>query len=510
MLFNSYIFIFLFLPIALVGWFVLNKIEKYKLAQIFLIGMSLWFYGYFNPGYLWIILGSALFNFLFSAVIEAHDQKVRINSANVNLTTSTDANKTWFKRLMLVLGCVVNLGILGYFKYYDFFVENMNAVFKTDWNLKHILLPLGISFFTFQQLSFAIDRCRGNAPHYDMADYLCFVTFFPQLIAGPIVLHSELVPQFQDKKRRKFSIDSFGEGIVYFTIGMAKKVLLADTLGKMVNFGYDNVAGIDTISAIVLAVAYSFELYFDFSGYCDMAIGLGKMFHMEIPDNFDSPYKAVSVKDIWRRWHMTLGRFFTTYVYFPLGGSRKGKARTVINTMIVFTLSGLWHGANWTYVLWGVISGMAVSVNALTEKKGEAKTGIRKFASQAATYVFWTLSIILFRSDSLKTAGIYFERLFSFSHFGSLKVLAANMPVSEIYIVTKILDMTAKQYIPYVNLAMLFLVLIIGTICLAGKRTAQIVKEATWSKGFAFKIMLLFVWSVVSLSGVSTFLYFNF
>lgn len=199
MLFNSYIFIFLFLPLTLIGWFFLNKIEKYKLAQIFLIGMSLWFYGYFNPGYLWIILGSSLFNFLFSAVIDIHDKKCPTDGTN-------GGGNTWFKRWMLVLGCVVNLGILGYFKYYDFFVENMNAVFKTDWNLKHILLPLGISFFTFQQLSFAIDRCKGDAPHYNLADYLCFVTFFPQLIAGPIVLHSELVPQFQDRDRDRKSV----------------------------------------------------------------------------------------------------------------------------------------------------------------------------------------------------------------------------------------------------------------------------------------------------------------
>jgi len=510
MLFNSYIFIFAFLPLALIGWFALNKIEKYKLAQVFLIGMSLWFYAYFNIGYLLIIVGSALFNFAFSAIIARYDGgRTGANGLNGEIAPVSKQNKI-FKKIMLVIGCIVNLGILGYYKYYDFFVENINAVFGTDWNLKHILLPLGISFFTFQQLSFAIDRCKGDAPHYNLTDYLCFVTFFPQLIAGPIVLHGELIPQFQNKEKRHFSIDSFGQGIIYFVIGMAKKVLLADTLGRFVNFGYDNVAGIDTISAVVLAVAYSFELYFDFSGYCDMAIGIGKMFHMEIPDNFNSPYKAVSVKDIWRRWHITLSRFFATYVYVPLGGSKKGKIRTVINTMIVFTLSGLWHGANWTYVLWGVINGAAVSVNALMEKKDEVKTGVKKVVCQIVTFLFWTFSFVLFRSDSLQSAGIYFERLFSFSHFGSLKIMAAELPMSEIYIVTKILDMTAKEWLPYVHLLVLVLIFAISIIVLMGKRTKQIVEECTWSMEFAVKMTLLFVWAVISLSGVSTFLYFNF
>lgn len=487
MLFNSYIFIFLFLPLALLGWFGLNKIKCYKLAQFFLVGMSLWFYGYFNPAYLLVILGSALFNYFFSAVVERY-----------------------YHKSMLYLGCAVNLGILGYFKYYDFFIENINAVWGTDFALKQILLPLGISFFTFQQLSFVIDRCKGTAPHYDLADYLCFVTFFPQLIAGPIVLHSELVPQFQDKEKRRFDINSFAEGIVYFVIGLSKKVLLADTLGSMVSFGFECIPNIDTISVIVLIVSFSFELYFDFSGYCDMAIGIGKMFGIEIPDNFDSPYKSTSVKEFWRRWHMTLGRFFTTYVYFPLGGSRKGKARTVLNTMVVFALSGLWHGANWTFVVWGLLNGVAVSVNSFTEKKGVIKTGIKKWVCQMATYSFWTISLIFFRSDNLATAFACFERIFSGSHFGSLYVLAEKIPQKELYILTKVLDMKAPQILPEVNMAVLFLLLIVGVIVLIGKNTKEIVKNGTWSTGFALRMTLLFVWSVISLSGVSTFLYFNF
>lgn len=514
MLFNSYIFIFLFLPLALIGWFGLNKIEKYKLAQWFLVAMSLWFYGYFNPGYLVVILGSSLFNFLFSAMVKQYEKKQAacfvLDKTGNHVATAKTPEASIAKRVLLIFGVAVNLGILGYFKYYDFFIENVNAALGTDFALHHILLPLGISFFTFQQVSFAIDRCRGTAPHYGVADYLCFVTFFPQLIAGPIVLHSELIPQFQDKEKRRFNINSFSQGIVYFTIGLAKKVLLADTLAKVVNFGFESVAGIDTITAIVIAVTFSFELYFDFSGYCDMAIGIGKMFGIEIPDNFDSPYKSASAKEFWRRWHMTLGRFFTTYVYFPLGGSRKGKVRTIINTMIVFTLSGLWHGANWTFVLWGFLHGVAVSINSLTEKKGQVKTGLKKLVCQVATFIFVMLAFVIFRSDNLATVAVYFERLFSFSHFGSLYVLAEKISMSEIYIVTKLLDMKAPELLPKVNLGMLILVMVISVIVLAQKRTKQIVENCKWTTGFAIKMTLLFVWSVISLSGVSTFLYFNF
>lgn len=493
MLFNSYIFIFLFLPLALAGWYLLNKKEKYMLAQIFLTCMSLWFYAYFNVNYLAVILGSCLINYSFSFL----------------LTKRTNAG---FRKIMLVAGCAVNLGILGYFKYYDFFLENLNAVFHADFTLKHILLPLGISFFTFQQLSFVIDRCRGNAPHYSLADYLNFVTFFPQLIAGPIVLHSELIPQFQDKTKRKFNKESFAQGIAYFVIGMGKKVLLADTLAKAVNYGFGDIAGLDSISALFVALAYTMELYFDFSGYCDMAIGIGKMFHIEIPDNFDSPYKSASVKEFWRRWHKTLGRFFMTYVYFPLGGSRRGKVRTAVNTMIVFLLSGLWHGANWTFVFWGFLHGAGVAVNGLFMRNGgtQDKRTLQKLTARFATFAYICLAFVFFRSDTMAEGFLFMKRLFSFQYNGSIFAVAQAVQISEIYMVTKLLSMKAPELLNLVNLLVFLSVMAIGMFALTRKRTREIVETSTWSSGFSLKMSLLFVWSVLSLAGVSTFLYFNF
>lgn len=508
MLFNSYIFIFLFLPIALVGWYLLNKWGKYTIAQVFLIAMSLWFYAYFDVSYLAVILASCAVNYLFSYVL-------------------TKKDSAGFKKGMLAAGCAINLGILGYFKYYDFFLENLNAVFHTDFTLKNILLPLGISFFTFQQLSFVIDRCKGDAPHYSLIDYLNFVTFFPQLIAGPIVLHSELIPQFQDQARRKFDADSFAQGIAYFTIGMGKKVLLADTLAKAVNYGFVNIAGLDALSAAVVALAYTFELYFDFSGYCDMAVGIGKMFHIEIPDNFEAPYKSASIKEFWRRWHMTLGRFFTTYVYFPLGGSRKGKVHTVVNTMIVFLLSGLWHGANWTFVFWGFLHGIGVSVNNIFMKKvqkqekskykiqtGENEelrnTKSKRRLAQLVTFIYVCLAFVFFRSDSMADGILFMKRLFSFEYNGSIFAIAEAVNISEIYIVTKILSMKVPQLLAMVNLFMLLFIIIISVVVLCQKRTREIVETCTWKTGFSLKMSVLFVWAVLSLSGVSTFLYFNF
>ncbi len=394
MLFNSYIFIFIFLPLVLIGWYGFNHYKKHQLADLFLAGMSLWFYGYFNVYYLAIILVSIALNYLLSYLLT----KIPQNSVH---------QKVW-NRAGLIAGLLLNLGILFYFKYYDFFIENVNAVFHADFALKHILLPLGISFFTFQQLSFIIDRCLGRAEHYPFLNYVTFVTFFPQLIAGPIVLYDELIPQFQDISKRKFNSASFARGIYLFVLGLAKKVLLADTFGLMANYGFAQTFSLDTISTIVVVLSYTFELYFDFSGYSDMAIGLGQMFNIKLPINFNSPYRSCSIKEFWQRWHITLSRFFITYVYIPLGGSRKGKVRMLINTFVIFLLSGLWHGAAWTYIIWGVIHGILVVWDNLgivgikgREEKRPSRFHIPAWPGWIFTFTLFNLSLFFFRSESI-------------------------------------------------------------------------------------------------------------
>lgn len=483
MLFNSYIFIFLFLPLALIGWNILNRIKQYKLAQGFLVAMSLWFYAYFNVSYLLIIVISCLVNYCISLFCQRN-------------------------KLSLWAGVVFNLGLLGYFKYYDFFIENVNALLRTDFNLRYILLPLGISFFTFQQLSFVIDRCQGKAEHYDFIDYLTFVTFFPQLIAGPIVLHSEIMPQFKDYERRVFDRDRFEQGIIYFVIGLSKKVLLADLLAKPVNFVFQSYDGLDSVSLIAGGVAYMLELYFDFSGYCDMAVGIGKMFGIDIPANFNSPYKSASVKEFWRRWHITLGRFFTTYVYIPLGGSRKSKIRTIVNTMIVFALSGLWHGANWTFVVWGLLHGLGVVFDVIKGKGHETKAG--RVIGIIFTNIFVMLGWIIFRSDSLSAAFAYIKGIFAFRHFYSIGVVAEHMTMSELYVVEKYLKMSRPQMVSTMYYYLFLVVLAVSVFIVTRRNTSEIVTTKKKGFGMALALAFLLMWSVISLSGVSTFLYFNF
>ncbi len=499
MLFNSYIFIFIFLPLVLAGWYFLNSKKAYTLAKFFLAGVSLWFYAYFNYYYLMIIVASILGNYLLSFLMKFSHTKLT-------------------SRLGLFTGILFNLGILFYFKYYDFFFENINALFQTDFTLKHILLPLGISFFTFQQISFIVDRCLGKAEHYSFANYITFVTFFPQLIAGPIVLYKEMMPQFEDISNRKFSLDNFYKGISLFTLGLGKKVLLADVLALPVNFGFQNTLFLDTPSTLLLILAYTFQIYFDFSGYSDMAIGLGRMFNIELPINFNSPYKACSVKELWQRWHMTLSRFFIQYVYIPLGGSRKGKARTMFNTFMVFFLSGLWHGANWTYVAWGTMQGLLVIWDNLgivgvkgSNDKLPAKLYIPRPVGWFFTFMFFNVSLIFFGSSSMNNAFQMFKNIFALKETGYVYKLAANLDIPEFYIIKQVINLAKPELLNYAYVVLFILLLIICFFIISRKNSVQIVTDqAVLSQKFAMIISAIFVWCIISFSQVSTFIYFNF
>ena len=521
MLFNSYLFIFIFLPIVLIGWFSLNKIKQHKAAEIFLIGMSLWFYAYFNLSYLFIIVGSCLFNFFLSYFIDRIEKKQSLcnyfKSDDIEESDllpyhknskDLENNSKWIK-ILGIAGIVANLGILFYYKYFDFFIENVNFIFQKDYNLKHILLPLGISFFTFQQLSYVIDRMKGTAPHYGMIDYLSFVTFFPQLIAGPIVLHSEFIPQFKDLEKRKFNVDNFTDGCVQAILGLGKKVLLADTLALVVNSAYDNRYYFTTWSAILFIVTYAFELYFDFSGYCDIAMGIGKMFNYKIPRNFNYPYRSTSMKEFWNRWHITLGRFFVTYVYIPLGGSRKGTKRKMLNYMAVFLLSGLWHGSSWNYVMWGFLNGLGVIFNNLRAEKKQDKE-LNSFVSWACTFGYFLFTLIFFRCETMHDVGIVFKGLINPVGVKFVVDMAQYMDIPELYIFKRALEMIAPQLIRSLYLVAYIIIMVICTLLLRGKNAEDIVKEGNYTLKTAIGLSIILIWSIISLSGVSTFLYFNF
>ncbi len=503
MLFNSYIFIFIFLPLTLLGWYVLNRQKMYKYANIFLAGMSLWFYGYFNAYYLAVILVSISLNYGLSFLL-------------TRISPESSRAKLW-NRTGLFAGILLNLGILFYFKYYDFFIENINLVFQTDFTLKKILLPLGISFFTFQQLSFVIDRCLGKCEHYSFINYVTFVTFFPQLIAGPIVLYKEMIPQFEDTGKRSFDASSFSRGIYLFVLGLAKKVLLADTFALMANYGFAQTFSLDSISTIVVILSYTFELYFDFSGYSDMAMGLGKMFNIDLPVNFNSPYRSCSIKEFWQRWHITLSRFFITYVYIPLGGSRKGYLRMLLNTFIVFLLSGLWHGAAWTYVAWGAMHGVMVVWDSLgiigvegRDEKRPCRFHIPAWLGWLFTFSLFNLSLFFFRSQSMAGALQLFKNLFSGKFTGKIYEVAAQLDISEIYVIRQAMDMVLPDMINYLYLIFMFLLFALAFYLVFRPNAYERAMRGELTSGRCWTISILLIWCIVSLSQVSTFLYFNF
>ena len=338
MLFSSYEFIFIFLPITIIVYFLLNKLKNKKIQQIFLIIASLFFYAYYNIGYLAIILCSIVINFIISKIIIA---------------------KTNHKKLIFILGLIFNIGLLGYYKYTNFFINTFNNIIGTEFNLINIILPLGISFFTFQQISYLINIYKNEEKVPDLLTYCLYVTFFPYVISGPICIYKEIINQFKEENNLKVNYDNIAKGSYIFCIGLFKKMVIANTISLFVDNGYNSILNLDCISTWIVVLSYTLQLYFDFSGYSDMAIGIAKMFNINLPYNFNSPYKATSVRDFWRRWHITLSNFLTKYIYIPLGGSKKGKIRTYINTIITFLVSGLWHGAAWTYIVWGLLHGIA-------------------------------------------------------------------------------------------------------------------------------------------------------
>jgi len=391
MLFNSYEFILLFLPVTLGIYYFLGK-HNYRIAITWLVAASLFFYSWWNPAYLPLILLSMMFNYAVGTLLSGRARS----------------------RKLLTFGIVGNLGALGYFKYTNFLVDNANILLGTGFNIQKIVLPLAISFFTFQQIAFLVDAYRGETREYSFLQYALFVTFFPQLIVGPIVHHREMLPQFTRQITSQINPANFVVGISIFVIGLFKKVGLADDIAvyaEPVFYAAARGAELTFCEAWGGILAYTLQLYFDFSGYMDMAIGAALMFGIRLPMNFNSPYKSTSIIEFWRRWHITLGRFLLDYLYIPLGGSRKGYIRTKVNMMITMVLCGFWHGAGWTYVIFGVVQGFYMLINQLwRETVGRlipsriANGYPMRLICIAVTFTFFVASLVIFRADDLEAA----------------------------------------------------------------------------------------------------------
>ena len=382
MVFSSLVFLCLFLPVVLI---LHTVIPNRKVQNGLLLVASLLFYAYGEPVYVFLMLLSALCNYVFAWLLDKYQKKI-----------------------FLVLAVVVNLGLLGVFKYTGFLLSNVNTILGLDLPIPQISLPIGISFFTFQALSYVIDVSRGQvALQKNYGKLLLYISFFPQLIPGPIVRYKDVAREIDE---RTITPREAAFGMRRFIIGLAKKVLIANAMGAAADYIFNHgAANINVIGAWIGAIAYLMQIYYDFSAYSDMAIGLGWMFGFHFKENFNHPYIASSIQDFWRRWHISLSTFFRDYVYIPLGGNRKGKVRTVVNRIIVFFLTGLWHGANWTFVIWGMFHGFFL----LLEEFIPLIKKLPKFLRHIYTLLTVTVGFVIFRADTIREAWLFICQMFS-------------------------------------------------------------------------------------------------
>lgn len=401
MLFNSFPFILVFLPITLAVYFLTDRLADKRWSLVWLLAASLFFYGWWSPSNLWIIVASICFNYVMAMRV---------------IRPAPQPRRKWY----LGLGIAANLSLLGYFKYANFLIANYAALADRAVPLAHIILPIAISFFTFQQIVFLVEAYRGQAGDYDFLHYALLVTFFPHLIAGPIVQYREMLTQFNRPARGRFALSHFAVGATIFVIGLAKKVVVADGMAPYANAVFNAAhAGVSPtfFEAWTGALAYTFQLYFDFSGYSDMAIGLARMMGIRFPMNFNSPYKAVNIIDFWRRWHITLSRFLRDYLYIPLGGNRRGPIRRHANLLITMLLGGLWHGAGWTFVIWGGLHGLYLIVNHAWQRL-RGMLGLTRgsrvghVAARGLTFAAAVVAWVFFRAQSFSTASTMLSSMF--------------------------------------------------------------------------------------------------
>ncbi len=497
MLFNSYGFIFLFLPVTLAGYFLIGSRVQGRAAIAWLVAASLFFYGWWNPAFLLLILFSIGFNFTIGTRLARRQDR------------GQEAGKP-----LLLLGVFLNLALLGYFKYANFLVDNWTAVSGRAVDWQPVLLPIAISFFTFQQIAYLVDTYRGEAREYRFLHYALFVTFFPQLIAGPIVHHREMLPQFAHKAILRFNTRNLSIGSTIFFIGLFKKVVIADSLAAFatpVFSAADAGLAVTFVEAWGGALAYTFQLYFDFSGYSDMAIGLGRLFGIRLPLNFNSPYKATNIIDFWRRWHITLSRFLRTYLYFVLGGNRRGPARRYSNLLITMLLGGLWHGAGWGFVVWGGLHGLYLLINHAWRRWrgadgaarapalwGSRLSGLLTFLAVVAAWVF-------FRAETLDGAGAMVAAMAGFEGFAP--PLGSDFRAADIWLALVALFVVVTAFPNTQEIMARYRPALVSD----GQRLRRAAALA-WrpTRGWSVAVSIVALVALAFVSGTTEFLYFQF
>jgi D-alanyl-lipoteichoic acid acyltransferase DltB (MBOAT superfamily) len=486
MLFNSYEFIFAFLPITFFIYFFLLHKRLTTGAKAFLVFASLFFYSWWNIAYLPLILTSMLFNYVVGNSLNSNFKKVKLH-----------------KKTLLTFGVIANLSLLGYFKYADFFISNINALVGSDIGLLHLALPLAISFFTFQQVAYLVDSYRGETAEYDFLNYALFVTFFPQLIAGPIVHHKEMMPQFANKWNLVKNYKNIALGLFIFSIGLFKKVVIADTFATWATTGFDKAEVLNLFEAWATSLSYTFQLYFDFSGYTDMAIGAALFFNIVLPINFNSPYKAKDIQDFWRRWHITLSRFLRDYIYIPLGGNRVSELRVQANLMITFLLGGMWHGAGWTFIFWGFLHGAALVIHRIYKNMGYTMNSILAWF---ITFNFINISWVFFRAKEWDDAIKVLRGMFGFDG-----VMLPEKYASKITFLQNIGIEFGQVYHDIAGKSKTTTFIILAFIVVLSFKNSMQRRETFKTNYINLAITIVFLAMSISMfSQVSEFLYFNF
>jgi len=469
MLFNSYEFIFLFLPIALLGYLGLGKIGNGLLSKSWLLLASLFFYSYWNPIYLPLLLGSIIINYYVSGIIINHREKIGI-------LIST--------KLVFQLGICFNIVLLCFFKYMDFFIDNTNMIIGSNFSLLHIVLPLGISFFTITQMVYLVDTYEGLVHERDIINYSLFVTFFPHLLAGPILHHKPTMTQFANTLITKINYENIYRGLFLFVIGLFKKVLIADNLAPYVKLGFNNPEQLAFFHGWLIALGYAFQLYFDFSGYSDMAVGTALMFNINIPINFNSPFRAKNIVDFWNRWHISLTNTITTYLYTPILKSFKSITfkKAMLSTFIAMLIAGFWHGSNWTFIIFGAMHGLGMVINHIVKKR---KIKINPPLAHFFTLSWVLMAFVFFRADNITSALIILKAMFCFKG-----ILVFN------------------NWVQYRHL--FELCIISGLLVAFSPNSNELLKRVQPNWKWLFIMTILLIVAFYNLSKITEFLYFQF
>ena len=481
MQFNSHIFIMVFLPTFFSVYFLCARIRMDRTKWIIIIAGTL-FYAYAGIISLAVFAASIILNYAIAVMV----------------------SKAKKKKSLLFIDITANVFLLLYFKYLNFAIDIADNLFNCSIVERELFLPLGISFFTFQQIMYVVNIYDQRIDAPDLSDYLAYVLYFPKLVMGPITEPKELIDQINDNNRKTINVNNVVTGIKLFSYGLFKKLVLADTFMRGVSWGFENMDLATSMDLLLVMLFYTFEIYFDFSGYTDMAIGVSKMLNIDLPINFDSPYKALSIRDFWRRWHISLTKFFTKYVYFPLGGSRKGSLRTYINIMIVFLISGLWHGASWTFILWGGLHGLFQILERAFDKYYQQLSDVVKWI-----YTFSIVNVLwlLFRSDSIAQWQAALYKIFTFQNTSISDGLIKAMVLPESTILFDIMNLSSVDNVVRGFSLLLFAVLGLF-ICLIPENNYKAQSKITTANMISASIA--FAWAFMCLSNESVFVYFNF